>query len=233
MGATGAGSEQWDSTNNRCLTSIGVVPWGTLNVPEMDAWGRRFSYRVTNSLSDAISKATYNFTQTVTPANAALNSPANQSTTNDCSSPTPTPTLSSFALCSLGDIAVYTRNDTTHAKSPIGTGIPAVIISHGKNGYGAYQGNGTRVIGSGDGDGDGVPDQNADEAANVNGTTQDSPGSGYNYLSYVYFGRSQTSSTSGCSDTTAGSPFCEFDDIVLTISPSTLITRMISAGKLP
>lgn len=232
MGAATAGSEQWDSANNRCTTSVGVVPWGTLSVPETDAWGRRFSYRVTNAFSDAISKTTYEFTQTVSPANAALNSPAAQSTTNACV-PTTTPTLSSFALCTLGDIAVFTRNDTTHVASPIGTGIPAIIVSHGKNGFGAFQTNGTRVTGSGTIDGNGVPAINADEAANASGTTTASPGTGYNYLSYAYYGRNQSSATSGCSDTTAGSPFCEFDDIVVTIPPSTLITRMISAGRLP
>ena len=136
-------------------------------------------------------------------------------------------------MCSLGDIAVFTRNDTTHAASPVGSGIPAIIISHGKNGYGAFQTSGVRVIGSGDSDGDGVPDQNADEASNVNGTTTTSPGSGYNYLSYAYYSRNNSSATSACSDATAGSTFCEFDDIVLTISPATLITRMISAGRLP
>lgn len=231
MGATGAGSEQWDSTNNRCTTSLGVVPWGTLGVPEADAWGRRLTYRVSNAFSDAIGNATYESTTSVTPANAALVSPATQSP--GCSAPTPVPTLASFALCTLGDIAIFTRNDTTHAVSPVGTGIPAIIISHGKNGYGAFQSNGTRVQGAGDGNGDGVPDQNADEASNVNGTSTSAPTSGYTYLSYAYYARNQSSATSGCSDTTAGSQFCEFDDIVVAISPATLITRMINASRLP
>jgi prepilin-type N-terminal cleavage/methylation domain-containing protein len=231
MGATGAGSEQWDSTNNRCTTSLGVVPWGALGVPETDAWGRRLTYRVSSAFSDAISNATYASVKPVSPANTALDSAVTQSP--NCTSPTPTPTLSSFALCTLGDIAVFTRNDTTHALSPVGTGIPAIIISHGKNGYGAFQTNGVRVQGAGDGDGDRVPDQNADEASNVNGTTTSAPASGYTYLSYAYFSRNQSAATSGCSDTTAGSQFCEFDDIVVTISLSTLITRMISASRLP
>ena len=229
-GATGAGSEQWDSTNSRCTTSLGVVPWGALSVPETDAWGRRFSYRISTVFSDAISNVTYASSTTVTPANAALVSPAAQSP--GCV-PTPTPALSSFALCSLGDIAVFTRNDTTHAVSPVGSGIPAIIISHGKNGYGAFQTNGIRAAAPNDGNSDGVPDQNADEAANATGTTTLSPASGYTYLSYAYYNRNATPAASGCSDSAAGSAFCEFDDIVVAISPTTLVTRMISAGRLP
>ena len=138
-------------------------------------------------------------------------------------------------MCSLGDIAVFTRSDSTHATSAIAAGIPAIIISHGKNGYGAFQPSGTRVIGSGDGNSDGVPDQNVDEASNINGTTQLTAVAvtGSSYLHNAYISRNASTATSSCSDSTAGSPFCEFDDIVLTISPSTLMTRMISAGRLP
>jgi prepilin-type N-terminal cleavage/methylation domain-containing protein len=236
-GAAGAGSEQWDSANSRCTTSLGVVPWGTLGVPETDAWGRRFSYRVTHAFSDAINvnplTASYeaNMTLSSGPANANLTSPGNQSPA--CVLPTPTPALSSFALCSLGDIAVFTRNDTTHNVSPVGSGIPAIIISHGKNGYGAFQTNGTRAAAPNDGNSDGVPDQNTDEAANASGTTTLTPASGYTYTSRAYYNRNATPAAAGCSDSAAGSAFCEFDDIVVAISPTTLITRMISAGRLP
>ena len=233
MGAAGAGTEQWDSTNNRCTTALGVVPWSSLGVAEVDAWGRRFTYRVTSAFADAISNTTYAATTTLTPVNAALASPANQSPA--CSAPVPTPALSTFALCSLGDIAVFTRSDSSHNTSAIAAGIPAIIISHGKNGYGAFQPSGTRVIGSGDGNSDGVPDQNVDEAANINGTTQLTAVAvtGSSYLHNAYISRNASTATSSCSDSTAGSPFCEFDDIVLAISPSTLITRMISASRLP
>ena len=89
--------------------------------------------------------------------------------------------------------------------------------------------------GPGDGNSDGVPDQNVDEAANINGTTQLTAVAvtGSSYLHNAYISRNASTATSSCSDSTAGSPFCEFDDIVLAISPSTLITRMISASRLP
>jgi hypothetical protein len=31
----------------------------------------------------------------------------------------------------------------------------------------------------------------------------------------------------------SGAPLCEFDDIVVTISSSTLVARMVAAGRLP
>ena len=226
-----AGSEQWDPANNRCFVVFGVVPWATLGVPEADAWGRRFTYRVSHAFADAISLASYQSlaSPALVPPNAALMSPANQSPS--CS-PTPAPTLASFALCSLGDIAVFTRSESTHARVTIGSALPAVIISHGRNGYGAFQPSGTRVVGSGDGDGDGVPDQNADEAANVTGSTTLTPYAG-SFSQWAFYSRSPMSASTGCSDGTAGSPLCEFDDIVFMLSSSTLMARMVSAGRLP
>jgi len=44
-GAAGAGEEV--PVGGPCLNDSGVVPWVTLGVPETDAWGQRYSYRVT------------------------------------------------------------------------------------------------------------------------------------------------------------------------------------------
>jgi prepilin-type N-terminal cleavage/methylation domain-containing protein len=35
-----------------CALSAGVIPWTVLGVPETDAWGNRFTYRVTASFAD-------------------------------------------------------------------------------------------------------------------------------------------------------------------------------------
>jgi prepilin-type N-terminal cleavage/methylation domain-containing protein len=35
-----------------CTLTEGVVPWATLGVPETDAWGRRFTYRLTPLFAD-------------------------------------------------------------------------------------------------------------------------------------------------------------------------------------
>lgn len=226
----GAGAEQWDPANNRCYTVFGVVPWATLGVPETDAWGRRLSYRVSSAFADAVSPpgaATYESRSSpaLVPANAALMSPTNQVPL--CPSPLiPTPAQSSFALCSLGDIAVFTRGGATTTAVPLGTSLPAVFISHGKNGFGAWQTTGTRLSP--------IPSSN-DEAANVNGNITATPSG--SYLSWTFYSRTRAPAAAGCVDpapgTTNASPPCEFDDIVVMISSNALISRMIAAGRLP
>src|SRR5256885_708414 len=112
-----------------CTNSFGVVPWTTLGVPETDGWGRRFSYWVSPIFADGIG---------VTPASAAFNNTFPAAQNPPCNAPVPTPTQSSFALCSQGSFTVNTRNESTHVATAIGLVLPAVIISHGKNGRGAY-----------------------------------------------------------------------------------------------
>jgi prepilin-type N-terminal cleavage/methylation domain-containing protein len=188
-GGTNAGAEQ-------CTNSFGVVPWATLGVPETDAWGRRFSYWVAPIFTDAVG-TTFNTTgQTPT-----------------CT-PTPTPAQSSFALCSLGSLTVNTRSDSTHAATAVGSVLPAVIISHGKNGYGAYTTAGVLIA---------APSAGTDEAANAT----------HSAAATIFYSRTPTPAASGCSDTAAGSPFCGFDDVVAMISAPVLIARMVSAGRLP
>jgi prepilin-type N-terminal cleavage/methylation domain-containing protein len=241
-GAAGAGTEQVSgnsctATNSAACTAVNgaipcsVVPWATLGVPETDAWGRRFTYRVSPAFADAVILTTWNtrvnaysppagnLAQTV----SSPTSPANQAPTCDL---TVAPNSSSFALCTLGDIAVFTRGGTTTTAAPLGTALPAVIISHGKNGFGAWQTNGTRL--------NPIPTGN-DEAANSNGNTTAIPSGGY--ASWAFYSRTRTPEAAGCVDpvfpATSAAPACEFDDIVIMISSSALITRMVSAGRLP
>ena len=100
----------------------------------------------------------------------------------------------------------------------MGTGLPAVFLSHGKNGKGAYQTNGVRLAaGAGD------------EADNATGTTQAVESS---INSFLFYSRDQTPEQTGCNDT-SGTLFCEYDDIVYMISYSTLIAKTVNAGRLP
>ena len=181
-----------------CPNGFGVVPWATLGVPEVDGWGRRFSYWVSPIFTDTIG-TTFNNTFP-----AAQNPP--------CTAPVPVPTQSSFALCSQGSFTVNTRNESTHAFTAIGLALPAVIISHGKNGYGAYSVSGMVL----------VAPAGADEIANATHTA----------LATTFFGRIPTPSVSPCSDA-AGPSFCEFDDIVVMITSNALIARVVAAGRLP
>ncbi|MCC6473308.1 MAG: prepilin-type N-terminal cleavage/methylation domain-containing protein [Burkholderiales bacterium] len=222
--AIAAGAEQWSTANNRCFTSMGVVPWAALGVAETDAWGRRFSYRVSPAFSDSVVSATYESLTGTTPPSAGNQSPG-------CSTPVPAPAQSSFALCSLGDIAVFDRNSATHATTALGAALPAVIVSHGRNGYGAFKPDGARVIGTGTVSTEGVPAQNTDETANASGGTTATPTGGFQ--NWAFYGRGPSSGSSGCSDATAGSPLCEFDDVVYLVSMPTLLARMVSAGRLP
>jgi prepilin-type N-terminal cleavage/methylation domain-containing protein len=204
-GCTNAGVERSSCTTT--ATQVGVVPWATLGVSETDVWGRRFTYKVVSTFSDAISANTTNTTG---------QSP-------DCSAPVPTPTQSSFALCSLGNLSVNTRTASNKGGSSgtiLADKLPLVIISHGKNGYGAWNSGGpasctsaTQLT---------VPSTaGPDETANATST------------STIFYSREQSPQTSSCSDTTANTPFCEFDDLVAYIPANVLVTKMVSAGKLP
>lgn len=191
-GVAGAGLEQLKSVSPYDCTNangFGVLPWATLGVAETDVWGRRFGYKVSSVFSDAVSTtATYGCT------------------------PTPTPTVSTFALCSTGTLTVTTRTPLNKAGSSV-TGVPVVIISYGKNGYGAYSPDGTQIAG--------MPVINVDETANATPA------------SLTFYTREQSAQTSSCSDTAAGQAFCEYDDLLAYVPVSVLDTRMVSAGKLP
>ena len=110
----------------------------------------------------------------------------------------------------------------------MGTALPAVFISHGKNGFGAWQTNGTRL--------NPIPAGN-DEAANAFGNVTATPSGGY--VNRTFYSRTRTPPVAGCVDPApppappSGAPPCEFDDIVVMISSSALITRMVAAGRLP
>jgi hypothetical protein len=89
-----------------------------------------------------------------------------------------------------------------------------VIISHGKNGFGAYTTGGTVLsVTSG-----------ADETANADHSAlHPTP----------FISRTPTGSASGCNDASSSQPYCEYDDIVIMIASNVLIARMVAAGKLP
>jgi len=196
-----AGAEQYQSALGTCVNGAaavlaGVVPWATLGVPETDAWGRRFSYWVAPIFTDAVT----------------INSFSTAGQIPSCT-PTITPTQASFALCSLGNLTVSTRNDSTHATVSVGSVLPVVIVSHGKNGYGAYNTRGTLQP---------APAAGTDEAANATHTAAAS----------AFYSRNPTPAASACSDP-GGPTFCEFDDLVAMIPAPILAARAVAAGRLP
>lgn len=115
----GAGTES--RAAGACVSANGVLPWATLGLPETDAWGRRFTYRVRLIMADD-----------------------------------PTGGLqSSFTLTDDGDITVKSAS----AGVTVATNVAAVIVSHGKNGFGAYQPTGVQIAGAA---GDELENANAD-----------------------------------------------------------------------
>jgi len=102
----------------------GVLPWASLGLKETDAWGRRYTYRVATYFSDTVASATYG---------------------TGCS-PTPAPVgNSSFALCSPG---IANISSAASGGTTVASNMPAVYISHGKNGLGAYLSDGTQISGA-------------------------------------------------------------------------------------
>ncbi len=100
-----------------CSSNRGVLPWVTLGVTETDAWGRRYSYRISTTFADA---------EDGTGANCALANGV------------------SFQLCSLGNLTVY----QTSGGAKVSDNLPAVWLSHGQNGFGAYTPQGNQINGA-------------------------------------------------------------------------------------
>ncbi|MGH8602913.1 MAG: prepilin-type N-terminal cleavage/methylation domain-containing protein [Gammaproteobacteria bacterium] len=117
------GDGREDPTGGGCASGapndvVGNLPWVDLAVPEEDAWGRRFRYRVTPSYADDVSA------DTVTPAPPGT----------PCTAVPPTlPAQASFALCSDGDITIRSNGVGTSPTTLVATKVAAVVISHGKH----------------------------------------------------------------------------------------------------
>lgn len=169
---TATGNYNADNTAIACTLSTvtGVLPWATLGIKETDAWERRFTYRVTTHFADQIAASTFG---------------------SGCT-PSPAPTASSFALCSPGEPDVYSADS---GGTVIANNVPAIFLSHGKNGAGAYLGSGIQLAASPGDD----EDENSDN---------DNKFVSHNITS-------------------------DFDDLVVWLSPNTLLNRMVTAGKLP
>lgn len=107
------------------------------------------------------------------------------------------------------DITIQTRNSTgTLTNLTNANSVPAVIISHGKNGYGAVTANGiAQALPAG------WPATNPDENVNATGT-----------VSFI---------SRDAQALNAGGTGGEFDDLVIWLPQFTLFNRMVSAGKLP
>ncbi len=178
-----------------CSAETGYLPWAELGVEPGDAWGNRLTYHVR--------QRQFTF--------PAQNTTCDGNTTNE------------FDLCSQGNTTIVTRGDnatttgTVESKFAFNAVTPenvaAVIVSHGRNGYGAMGVDGVPRAA--------VPAGNDDEGRNADGDA-------------TFVSRTYSREQSGCADNESeGTPLCEFDDLVVPISRALLNSRMVSAGQLP
>lgn len=120
---------------------------------------------------------------------------------------------SGFSLTSPGTLRICEQQACT---STLATGIPAVIVSHGKNGYGAWTNDGTVIA---------LPatlPNPGDEMENINGRNNPTPGNS----------NPDTADTAN-NDFVSRAMTGEFDDLVTWLSPNILFNRMVAGGRLP
>lgn len=178
-----------------CPTFEGRLPFQTLSVGRMDTWSNQLLYRVSPNFSTRTKVFSANNAAGVVISDTY------------------------FTLTSVGNITIQTRGDDpgtaaveTKFLLNLATNVPAVIVSHGKNGYGAISSDGTAMPLP--------PAVNADEETNrTSGTTKIS--------------RTVAAISGACSDTVEGSANCEFDDVVTWLSANVIVNRMVMTGQLP
>ena len=110
----------------------GVLPWATLALPETDAWGHRYTYRINTKFGRDPGQTAFGCTVTAPPL------------------------LAGFALCTP---ATLTVNAAAGGPKAVSNGVPAIVVSHGKNGFGAFTPQGRQL----------APAASADEAENADG----------------------------------------------------------------
>lgn len=150
-----------------CAKRSGYIPWATLGVAKLDAWGRIYRYSVT----PAFANSQYMFT-----------------------------------LGTARDITVAGRDPQGRLAALTGMGdIPAVVLSHGKNGFGA------------------VSDAGVPVAAPTTGNTDERTNAGPAGIAFVSRVPAENPAAAGGA----------FDDVVAWVSPNVLFNRMVAAGTLP
>jgi prepilin-type N-terminal cleavage/methylation domain-containing protein len=179
-----------------CSNAEGLLPYQTLGLERADSWSNLFRYRVAPAFSNY---------EVIWSGAGATGSEIGHT---------------NFSLTSSGNITIRTRGDdpstvgATETKylSTLVNNVPAIIISHGVNGYGATSSAGTLLTSP--------PVLNVDEVTNAT--------VGVNKIS-----RLVSSRTTACSDTVEGASYCEFDDVVDWLPTHLIFNRMVAAGQLP
>ena len=122
-----------------CAAEEGFLPWVTLGVPQTDAWGVLFRYRVKDEFARPAAVA-------AGPAGGTAPVGVCQATAANDPLPATDPNNCTFDIQDSGDIRIDTRGGVTgKAAVPLaggsatsGIGIPVVIMSFGKNSAGGF-----------------------------------------------------------------------------------------------
>lgn len=180
-----------DETSALCTAAEGFLPWAELGLPPGDAWSNRLRYRVRAPF--------YTWPDSDGLCNGAASG--------------------ELDLCTIGDLTVRSRGDNPATNGTqegkfafvVASEVPAILISHGRNGFGATSVGGVLRA-----------DPTAtDEIENTDGDTG-------------YLTRGYTPGDAACSDDgDEDAPLCEFDDLVLWVVPAVLNDRLVSGGRLP
>ena len=188
---TGPALDAIVASGGDCINEEGFVPWVTLGVKQGDAWGNRFTYRV------AARDYTTVDVDGICDGNVAP---------------------FELDLCSVGDVDVQTRGDDPLTGGIAGkvilaqvNNVPAVVLSHGRNGFGATTVGGLARP---------APPAGTDELENTN-------------LDETFMSRSYTGDNQTCDEADESQTFCPFDDMVKWLSPPVLNNRLVTAGQLP
>lgn len=189
-GATGRWCQTDAGHGDVSAVSVGVLPWRTLGLPETDAWGRRFGYAVTSVFADE----------------------------GGCRSANPQ--VASFCADTKGAIDIVTRSEAGGPLAATASGLAAVVISHGRNGFNGVMPDGstrTNAVGG---------DENRNRLSSFRSPVPEA-GPTLRVVS-----RPVVRVDSECSDEGPGS-LCEFDDLVVGIGVPRLVERMVAVGRLP
>lgn len=176
-GIAAAGGTACNDTSPGIVT--GALPWATLGLPEADFWGNRYTYQVTTYFGRAAS---------------------NQTVFGGSCAPTSNPSAAAFALCTTGGITV---SSAVTSGTVVATGVPALVLSHGKNGYGAYQ--------------------------QQTGAQNSTPSDGSDSVENARLADQRENSDADATLINNGA----IDDQLIWIPSGILMGRMLSAGKLP
>ncbi len=133
---------------------------------------------------------------------------------------------SQLGLCDTGSITIFTRGDDSGTagiqskfQNNYATNAAVVIVSFGPNGFCGTRPDGTQMApATGTCPTTGVTTTDEFENSDTDG----------NFVSRTY-----TEGGTGCSDTTEGSIFCEFDDLVVWIPTGLMLGKLVEAGQLP